>query len=121
MKIELYYVGSAIKENILVNSTVCSSGYSKGLKTITDYKGKPSHELPCEVNLPNVLNTFFARFDESNTEPYMREPAVPDDCVISLTVADVSKTFKQVNIHKAAGPDGRGAESMRGPAGKCLH
>ncbi|KAK6302525.1 hypothetical protein J4Q44_G00268800, partial [Coregonus suidteri] len=33
-------------------------------------------------------------------------PAVPDDCVITLSVADVSKTFKQVNIHKAAGPDG---------------
>ena len=25
---------------------------------------------------------------------------------ITLSVADVSKTFKQVNIHKAAGPDG---------------
>ena len=31
--------------------------------------------------------------------------AVPDDCGITLSVADVSKTFKQVNIHKAAGPD----------------
>jgi hypothetical protein len=36
----------------------------------------------------------------------MRAPAVPDDCVITLSVTDVSKTFKQVNIHKAAGPDG---------------
>ena len=26
--------------------------------------------------------------------------------MITLSVADVSKTFKQVNIHKAAGPDG---------------
>jgi hypothetical protein len=26
--------------------------------------------------------------------------------VIKLSVADVSKTFKQVNIHKATGPDG---------------
>ena len=26
--------------------------------------------------------------------------------MIKLSVADVSKTFKQVNIHKAAGPDG---------------
>ena len=25
--------------------------------------------------------------------------------MITLSVADVSKTFKQVNIHKAAGPD----------------
>ena len=36
----------------------------------------------------------------------MRVSAVPDDCVITLSTADVSKTFKQVNIHKAAGPDG---------------
>jgi hypothetical protein len=35
----------------------------------------------------------------------MRAPAVPDDCVITLSAANVSKTFKQGNIHKAAGPD----------------
>ena len=35
----------------------------------------------------------------------MRASAVLDDCVIALSVAKVSKTFKQVNIHKAAGPD----------------
>ena len=36
----------------------------------------------------------------------MRATAVPGDCVITLSVADVSKTYKQVNIHKTAGPDG---------------
>jgi hypothetical protein len=36
----------------------------------------------------------------------MRASAVPDDCVITLSAANVSKTFKQVNIHKAAGPVG---------------
>jgi hypothetical protein len=35
----------------------------------------------------------------------MRAPAVPEDCVITLSAADVSKNFKQVNIHKAAGSD----------------
>ena len=35
----------------------------------------------------------------------MRASAVSDDCVITLTSADVGKTFKQFNIHKAAGPD----------------
>ena len=35
----------------------------------------------------------------------MTVPAVPDDCVITLSVASVGKTFKQVQIHKAAGPD----------------
>ena len=46
------------------------------------------------------------RFEASNTEACTSAPAVLDDCVITLSVADVNKTFKQVNIHKAAGPDG---------------
>ena len=36
----------------------------------------------------------------------MRAPAVPDDCVIAFSIADVRNTFKQVNIPKAEGPDG---------------
>jgi hypothetical protein len=36
----------------------------------------------------------------------MRASAVPDECVITLSIAKMSKTFKQVNIHKVAGPDG---------------
>ena len=48
------------------------------------------------------LNAFYARFEASNTEACMRASAILDDCVIPLSVADVSK----VNIHKAAGPDG---------------
>jgi hypothetical protein len=33
--------------------------------------------------------------------------------LITLSVADVSKTFKQVNIHKAAGPDGLPGRVLR--------
>ena len=54
---------------------------------------------------PDELNAFYARFEASNTEACTRAPAVLDDCVITLSVANVSKTFKQVNIHKAAWPD----------------
>jgi hypothetical protein len=43
----------------------------------------------------------------------MRASAVPDDCVITLSVADVSKTVKQVNIHKAAGPYGLPGRVLR--------
>ena len=75
----------------------------QGLKIVTDYKRKPSHELPSDVSLPDELNAFYAHFEASKTEACMRAPAVPDDCVIMLSEADVSKTFKQVNIHKAAG------------------
>ena len=69
----------------------------------TDYKMMDSRELS---SLTDEVNYFYARFEASNTEACMRAPAVPDDCVITLSVADISKTFKQVNIHKPAGPAG---------------
>ena len=36
--------------------------------------------------------------------------------MIKLSVADVSKTFKQINIHKAAGTDGLPGRVLRGCA-----
>ena len=69
------------------------------MQTITDYKGKHSLELPGDTSLPDELNYFYAHFEASNTEAFMRAPAVLDNCVITLSVADVS-------IHKSAGPDG---------------
>ena len=78
----------------------------QGLQTITDYKGKHSRELPSDTSLPDELNYFYARFEVNNTDTCMRAPAVPEDCVITLSAANVSKTFKHVNIPKAAGPDG---------------
>ena len=62
--------------------------------------------LPSDASLPDKPNAIYARFEASNTEPRMSAPAVPEGCVISLSVADVIKTFKQVNIHKAVGSDG---------------
>jgi hypothetical protein len=56
------------------------------------------------MSLPNELNYFYAHFKANNTEACMRASAILDDCVITLSIADVSKTFKQVNFHKAAGP-----------------
>jgi hypothetical protein len=46
----------------------------------------------------------------------MRVPAVLDDCVISLSIAYVSETIKQVNIHTAAGPDGLPGHVLRASA-----
>jgi hypothetical protein len=68
----------------------------QGLKTITDYKGKPRRELPSAASLPNELNAFYACFEASNTEACMRAPAVLDDCVITLSVANVTgSTFTE--------------------------
>jgi hypothetical protein len=58
-----------------------------------DYKWKSSHELTSDVSLPDELNSFYAHFEASNTEPCMRALTVPDNCVISLSVADVRKTW----------------------------
>jgi hypothetical protein len=44
----------------------------QGLQTITDYKGKHSRELPSDTSLPDQLNYFYARFEASNTETFMR-------------------------------------------------
>ena len=63
------------------------------------------HTTHRQNTLPDELNAFYIRFEASNTEACMRAPAFLDDCVITVSVTDVSKTFKQVNIHKAAGPD----------------
>ena len=43
----------------------------------------------------------------------MRARAVPENSVITISGADVSKTFKQVSIHKAAGPDGLPGRELR--------
>ena len=68
----------------------------QGLQTITDYKGKSSYELPSDTSLPDELNAFYAHFGASNTEPCVRAPADPDDCVISLSIADVSRPLNRL-------------------------
>ena len=77
----------------------------QGLQTMTDYKGNHSRELHSDTSLPDEVNYFYAPFEANNTETCRRAPAVPGDCVITLSAADVSKTFKQVKVHNAAGPD----------------
>jgi hypothetical protein len=55
-----------------------------------DYNGKPKSpkcELPSIASLPDKLNAFYTRFEARNTEAFMRTPAVPDDCVITLSIA----------------------------------
>jgi hypothetical protein len=83
------------------------------LANFTDYKGKHSRQLPSDTSLPDELNYFYVRFEASNTETCMTASAVPDDCVITLSTADLSKTFTQVNIHKAAGPGGLAGRVLR--------
>ncbi|XP_064879440.1 protein POF1B-like [Oncorhynchus nerka] len=68
------------------------------LQTITDYKGKHSRELSNDTSLPDELNNFYARFEASNTEACMRASAVPDDCIITLSVADMMQQIESIKI-----------------------
>jgi hypothetical protein len=78
----------------------------KGLQSSMDYKGRPSHYLPNDASQPDELNAFYARFDNTNnTVLCVRAPTNPEDWVISLSKADVSKVFNQVNTRKATGPE----------------
>ena len=81
-KVEFYYTGSNAHRMWQV------------LQTITDYKGKPSHELPSDAELPNERNAFHAHFKEYNTVPCVKSSVFPDDCGRCE-----QKTFKQVNNH----------------------
>jgi hypothetical protein len=78
-------------------------GMWQGLQSITDYKRKTSPVADQDVLLLDRLNNFFAHF-EDNTVPLTR-PATTTSR-LSFTAADVSKTFKCVNLGRAAGPDG---------------
>ncbi|KAI4879655.1 hypothetical protein NFI96_032437, partial [Prochilodus magdalenae] len=58
------------------------------------------------VLLPDELNTFYARFEVNQTVLPERAPITTDSAPHSVSVADVCKAFKCVNIRKAPGPDG---------------
>ena len=85
-------------------------GMWQGLQSIMEYKKKTSPVADPIVLLPDKLNNFFAHF-EDNTVPPTR-PATKT-CGLSFTAANGSKTFKRVNPHKAAGPDGIPSRVLR--------
>jgi hypothetical protein len=68
-------------DDIVPTGTICT--YPNQKPWIT---GNIHAELPSDTSLPDELNYFYARFDASNTETCMRASAVPDDCVITLSV-----------------------------------
>ncbi len=59
------------------------------------------------ASLPGELNTFYVRFEAHNTAHTENAPAAAAEEVspLSLSVADVTRSFKQVNIRKTVGPD----------------
>ena len=98
MKIYIYFLNRDKIESQFTGSD--TRGMWQGLQSITYYKKKTSPVSDQDVLLPVRLNNFFARF-EDNTVPLTR------------SATDVSKTFKRVNPHKAAVPDGIPSRALR--------
>ncbi len=76
----------------------------QGINNITCFKGNKPATVNIATSLPDELNTCYARFEADNTTA----PAAAAEEVspLSLSVADVTRSFKWVNIRKAVGLDG---------------
>ncbi len=80
----------------------------QGINNITGFKGNKPATVNIAASLPDELNTFYARFEADNTAHTESAPTAAAEEVnpLSLSVADVTRSFKRVNIRKAVGPDG---------------
>ncbi len=80
----------------------------QGINNITGFKGNKPATVNISASLPDELNAFYARFEADNTAHTESAPAAAAEEVspLSISVADVTQSFKRVNIRKAGGPDG---------------
>ncbi len=80
----------------------------QGINNITGFKGNKPATVNIAGSLPDELNTFYARLEADNTAHTESAPmaAAEEVSPLSLSVADVTRSFKRVNIRKAVGPDG---------------
>ncbi len=80
----------------------------QGINNITGFKGNKQATVNIAASLPDELNTFYARFEADTTAHTESAPTASAEEVspLSLSVADVTRSFKRVKIRKAMGPDG---------------
>ena len=77
----------------------------EGVRAITDYKGRTSPPVNSSAPLAEELNIFYARFDRNNKDPVW--PPLPyDGSNLGLSTHEVRLILRNINIRKAAGPDG---------------
>ncbi len=74
----------------------------QGINNITGFKGNKPATVNIAASLPDELNTFYARFEADTTA---HTSAAEEVSPLSLSVVDVTRSFKQLNIRKAVGPD----------------
>ncbi len=72
----------------------------QSINNITGFKGNEPATVNIAASLPDKLNTFYARFEADNTAHTESAPTAAAEEVspLSLSVADVTRSFKRVNI-----------------------
>ncbi len=80
----------------------------QGINNISGFKGNKPATLNIAASLPDELNKCYARFEAHNTAHTESASAAAAEEVspLSISVADVTRSFKRVNIRKAVGTDG---------------
>ncbi len=76
----------------------------QGINNITGFKGNKPATVNIATSLPDELNTFYASFEADNKAH--KESTPEEVSPLSISVADVTRSFKRVNICKAVDPDG---------------
>lgn len=119
-----YEIRNAIKTSKRTYRTRVESSYHgsdprrmwRGLKAITDYKGRGCSETQASVIKPDELNYFYARFERDSEHIAVELPEGRASGVPILTEAEVRVCFKKINPPKAPGPDGISGRALRGCA-----
>ncbi len=73
---------------------------------ITDFKRGKAAAVTIAASLLDELNEFYSRFEAHNTVDTEIAPTADAEAVstFSISAADVTRSFRRVNIRKAAGP-----------------
>lgn len=77
----------------------------QGFNSLTDYKPHSSWATTTDPTLPDVLNSFFARFEAGNTTLPQRLLTPPCEQTLQVSAAGVEKALASINPHKTEGPD----------------
>ncbi len=80
----------------------------QGINNITDFKRNKTAAVNIAASLSDELNKFYSRFKAHNIAHTERAPAADAEAVstLSVSVVDVTQSFRWVNIQKAVGSDG---------------
>ncbi len=78
----------------------------QGINNITGFKWNKPATVYIAASLPDELNTSYALFEAHNTAHTESAPvaAAEEVSVLSISVKDVTRSLKRVNIHKAVDP-----------------